>query len=257
MVSQISRSIHIWTTWSSTQIATQSKALISRQHEKLETGPREDDRKVLLEINVTPLFTPKPCLSCMTGNTIAVRKIKNSNFFAEVGSRVSIHPPALPASMLHNRSEPIPFHAKVGLAFSNRQGLKSSEASEGLTDVRRVALSTATERIHGMVTPLLAQHKSATKLIRGAAKLSPFLDQDNKQVKDRKADIESIKEYQSINKPLLDKILDTLNKAQETFAEECPDLAALVFVHDDDGKPSAEFEEWKEGFSVPDATTEV
>lgn len=122
------------------------------------------------------------------------------------------------------------------------------------TQGKLVALSTATERIHGMVTPLLAQHKSATKLIRGAAKLSSFLDQDHKQVKDKKADIESIKEYQNINKPLLDEILNTLNTAQEAFAEECPDLAAFVFVHDKDGNPSAEFEEWKK-VSVPDATT--
>ncbi|KAF6238673.1 hypothetical protein HO173_003179 [Letharia columbiana] len=114
------------------------------------------------------------------------------------------------------------------------------------TEGKLMALSTVTERIHGMVTPLLAQHRIATKLIRGATKLTPFPDKNNEQVKDRQEDLDNIKDYQANNKALLDGILKTLNEAQDKFNDEYPELASLLFTHVQDGKPSKEFEAWKE-----------
>lgn len=141
MVSQIFHSIHIWDNMVVYPNSDPEQRL-DFEAEKLETGLREDDRKVLSEINATPLFTPMSCLSCMTGNTIAVWRMKHSNFFAEVGSRVSILPPALPTSTMHNRSEPIPSQSRLEFLYSTGS-LKSSEASEGLTDVRRALNSMA------------------------------------------------------------------------------------------------------------------
>ena len=87
------------------------------------------------------------------------------------------------------------------------------------------ALSTATERIHSMIDPLLRQHKTATRMI--------------KALRSKESDA-----FIADNKAILIKIVTTGNGAQSTFASLFPMLASMLSFHQDDGRPSKELTHW-------------
>ncbi|KAL9073976.1 MAG: hypothetical protein Q9161_002598 [Pseudevernia consocians] len=91
-----------------------------------------------------------------------------------------------------------------------------------------VALATAAERIHSMIDPLLTQHKIAIKMVKGL------------KTKESNA-------FLTDNKTVLAKVIDIGNKTQATFAESFPMLATMLVFHKENGSPTTEFDEWREG----------
>ena len=92
------------------------------------------------------------------------------------------------------------------------------------------ALAAVTERIHSMIDPILRQHKTATKII--------------KTLQTKESD-----SFITANKAIISKVVTTGNDAQSTFANLFPVLAGMLFFHRDDGQPSKELTDWREGCS--------